>query len=66
MTMTTSTIAPERPEVALDGFPPIEPPGPQPDGPGDPFPPRKPEPEPDPLPDRPPMPTPDPQPIPQI
>jgi periplasmic protein TonB len=52
------TVAPERPGTVPDGFPEIDPQGPQPDGPGDPFPPRQPQPEPDPLPDRPPMPEP--------
>ena len=66
-TMTpTQTVAPERPDMAPDPFPRIDPPEPQPDGPGNPFPPREPFPEPDPLPDRPPMPEPDLGPIPQI
>jgi len=74
---TTMTVAPERPDTrepllpppghtAPDGFPRIDPLDPQPDGPGDPFPPHRPQPEPDPLPDRPPMPEPEPQPFPQI
>ena len=63
---TTLTVAPERPlETEPDGFPSIDPPTPQPDGPGEPFPPRQPQPEPDPLPDRPPMPQPNPDPFPQ-
>jgi hypothetical protein len=65
-TTATMTVAPERSETAPDGFPPIDPPDPQPDGPGEPFPPHRPQPEPDPMPDRPPMPEPDPQPVPQI
>jgi hypothetical protein len=65
MTITT-TVAPERPAFEPDGFPPIEPTDPQPDGPGGPFPPHEPQPEPDPLPDRPPMPEPPTDPFPSI
>ena len=66
MTATmTMTVAPERPDVAPDGFPRIDP-DPQPDGPGRPFPPHEPQPEPDPMPDRPPMPAPPTEPFPQI
>lgn len=61
MTTMMMTVAPERPEVAPDGFPRIDP---DPDGP--PFPPHEPQPEPDPLPDRPPMPEPPTEPFPQI
>ena len=67
MTMTsTMTVAPERPDSVPDGFPRIDPPDPQPDGPGKPFPPLDPEPAPDPLPDRPPMPEPQTDPFPHI
>ena len=67
MTTMTMTVAPERPDLAPDGFPSIDPPSPQPDGPpGEPFPPRQPQPEPDPLPDRPPMPEPPTDPFPSI
>ena len=66
MTTMTMTIAPERPDVAPGGFPRVEPPDPQPDGPGGPFPPHEPQPGPDPLPDRPPMPEPPTEPLPQI
>lgn len=62
MTTTTMTVAPERPEVAPDGFPRIDPPDVEPEGP---FPPHQPQPQPDPLPDRPPMPEPSPDPFPQ-
>ena len=64
MTTMTMTVAPERPATEPDGFPRIDPPDPQPDGPGDPFPPHEPQPEPDPLPDRPPMPEPPTEPFP--
>ena len=74
MTMTsTMTVAPERPDVAPDGFPTIDPLFPQPDRPDEPFPepdrpdqPFPPQPQPDPLPDRPPMPEPPTDPFPTI
>ena len=66
LTDGTMTVAPERPATEPDPFPPIDPTGPQPDGPGRPYPPLEPQPEPDPMPDRPPMPEPLDDPLPRI